>query len=96
MKRKSIPPMSKQQVKKVTLIPQKNTITVIEVVISMEGGGRGEHKRSLKSQDSCKLDAYCTAGIVITQNEHGIIAAHTMDILCVWVTLVYQCWIDVK
>ena len=32
------------------------------------------HKHSLKSQGSCKLDAYCTAGIVITQNEHGIIA----------------------
>jgi len=33
---------------------------------------RGNRKRSLKSQGSCKLDAYCTAGIVTTQNEHGI------------------------
>ena len=33
---------------------------------------RGQQKRHLKSQGSSKLNAYCTAGMVLTQTQHGI------------------------
>jgi len=32
----------------------------------------GEQKRNLKSQGSSKVNAYCTAGMVLTQTQHGI------------------------